>query len=394
MSRPRGPTARHRPRPAAADVDRGGDGRGPAAAPAPPRPGPAAERWPVREPVRLVPAGPGSGAGTVGALLERMRASAFQGRRLGEAFAGWRRMIEGEGLIAVGLAGSLASAGLSPLVAWLVERGYADLVVSTSANATEDLLEARGVRFHRIDADRVDDEALRRQGFYRFYDHVVSTAEYDAMEDFTSGFFEHLAAAWPGPTISGVGFMRELGRWLEAQGLRGTLAATCARHGVPLFVPAAPDGPLAEGYRAARRKGPVVDFFGDYEIALAMMNRFMPPGPGTSAIFLGGGVPKDFIQITATSVSTLRGAEASPHVAAIQITTDNPVYGGLGGAGVNTEAISWGKEAADGDNVMVFADVTIALPILCQGLLEHYGPDHVRPARAGIARELATLHEG
>ena len=63
-----------------------------------------------------------------------------------------------------------------------------------------------------------------------------------------------------------------------------------------------------------------------------------------------------------------------------RITTDNPVYGGLGGAGVNTEAISWGKETVDGDNVMVFADVTVAVPFLCQGLLEHYGPRHVRPA--------------
>jgi deoxyhypusine synthase len=151
---------------------------------------------------------------------------------------------------------------------------------------------------------------------------------------------------------------------------------------VPLFVPAAPDGPLAEGYRAAGRRHPVVDFFQDYDVALAIMSRFMDPGPGTSAIFLGGGVPKDFIQITATSVGALRGrTEGSPHRAAIQITTDQTVFGGLGGAGVNTEAISWGKEAVDGDNVMVFADLTIALPLLCQGLLEHYGPHHHRPTR-------------
>ena len=81
-------------------------------------------------------------------------------------------------------------------------------------------------------------------------------------------------------------------------------------------------------------------------------------------------------------------------MAAIQITTDNPVYGGLGGAGVNTEAVSWGKERVDGDNVMVFADVTIAVPFLCQGLLEHYGAGHVRAARAAIARELSALLEG
>jgi deoxyhypusine synthase len=325
-------------------------------------------------------------------LLERMRASAFQGRRLGEAFDAWKAMIDGPSLICLGLAGSLSSAGLWPLVTWLVERGYVDLLVSTSANATEDLLEQRGVAFHRIDPDHVDDHALWEKGFYRFWDHVVSAVEYDRMEDFTAGFFEHLSRTWARPTISGVAFMRELGRWLEAEGLRGSIAATCARHGVPLFVPAAPDGPIAEGYRTARAKGPVVDFFRDYELAIRIMDRWMTPARGTAAVFLGGGVPKDFIQITATSVCAIRGSsEASPHVAAIQITTDNPVYGGLGGAGVNTEAVSWGKESPAGQNVMVFADVTIALPLLCQGLLEHYGPAATRPARAAIAAEVAPF---
>jgi deoxyhypusine synthase len=85
------------------------------------------------------------------------------------------------------------------------------------------------------------------------------------------------------------------------------------------------------------------------------------------------------------------GAAASPHVAAIQITTDNTVFGGLSGASVATECISWGKESPDGDNVMVFADVTIALPLLCQGLTEHYGPDHVRRKRIAPDGDLIAL---
>jgi len=325
----------------------------------------------------------------VAGLLGRMRRSAFQGRKLGEAFEIWKRMIDGESLIALGLAGSMASAGLSPLVAWLVERGYVDVVVSTSANATEDLLEQRGVPFFQVDPEHVDDEDLWKRRLYRFYDHVVSADAYDEMEYFMAGFFEHLAGTWREPTIAGVRFMHEFGRWLDAQRLGSTVAATCFRHGVPLFVPAAPDGPLSESYRVARQRGPVVDFFKDYEIALAIMNRFMTPGPGTAAIFVGGGVPKDFIQITATSVQAIRGhAEACPHVAAIQITSDNTVFGGLGGASVATECISWGKESPAGLNVMLFADLTIALPVLCEGLLDHYGPTHVRAARASIAREV------
>jgi hypothetical protein len=41
-----------------------------------------------------------------------------------------------------------------------------------------------------------------------------------------------------------------------------------------------------------------------------------------------------------------------------------------------------GKEAAEGRKVMGFTDLTIALPLLCQGLAEAYGPDHVAPDRA------------
>jgi deoxyhypusine synthase len=356
-------------------------------------PTPERNGWPERRPVTLVHGG-ADGAGPVARLLARLRRGAFQGRQLGLAFEAWTRMIDRGHLIAMGLAGSLASAGLWPLFTWLVERGYVDVIASTSANATEDLLEQRGARFYQVDPERADDVELRRLGYYRFYDHVVAAADYDAMEDFTRGFFERLAASWPEASISGMAFMRELGRWLDAQGLGRSLLATCARHGVPCFVPAAPDGPLAEGYRGAGVERPAVDFFRDYHLMLEIMNLFMPPGPGTAAVFLGGGVPKDFLQIAATSISTMRGtAEASPHAAAIQITTDNAVYGGLGGASVSSECYSWGKESPAGDNVMVFADVTIALPVLCQALLEHYGPDHVRPARAAIAAAVRPIFE-
>jgi deoxyhypusine synthase len=329
---------------------------------------------------------------SVASLLTRMRRSAFQGRKLGEAFEAWKHMIDGSALVCLGLAGSLSSAGMWPLVTWLIERGYVDLVASTCANITEDVLEARGALVYQVDPEHVDDTELWRTRRYRFYDHVVSAEDYDAMETFTADFFRHLESSWKHASISGARFMLEYGRWLSAQGLRDCVAAACARHGVPLFVPAAHDGPLAEGYRESGVRGPAVDFFRDYAIALALMDGCMTPGRGTAAVFLGGGVPKDFIQITATSVCAIRGGAASPHRAAIQITTDNTVYGGLGGASVASECISWGKEAADGVNVMCFTDATIALPLLCQALAEHYGASHRR--RAGrVSGALAELLE-
>src|SRR5206468_9583036 len=96
---------------------------------------------PVRAAFHVVSAGADGERGSVCRVLSQMQSSAFQGRKLGEAFDAWKRMIDGSSLICAGLAGSMASAGLAPLVTWLVERGYVDLVCSTSANVTEDLLE-------------------------------------------------------------------------------------------------------------------------------------------------------------------------------------------------------------------------------------------------------------
>src|SRR5262245_8029595 len=92
----------------------------------------------VREPMTVAA---DSGRGSVVSLLGRMGKSAFQGRKLGEAFEAWKGMIEGESLICLGYAASMSSAGMWPLITWLIEHGYIDVLASTSANITEDLLD-------------------------------------------------------------------------------------------------------------------------------------------------------------------------------------------------------------------------------------------------------------
>src|SRR2546428_9645169 len=105
----------------------------------------------------------------------------------------------------------------------------------------------------------------------------------------------------------------------------------------------------------------------------------MSPRGGPGVFFGGGGGRKAFVKTRGRSGGPRHGnVDATPHKASIQITTDNTVYGGLGGATLATECISWGKEAHGSDNVMCFADVTIALPIICQGLAEHFGRGHRR----------------
>ena len=72
-------------------------------------------------------------------------------------------------------------------------------------------------------------------------------------------------------------------------------------------------------------------------------------------IYVGGGVPKNFIQ---QALQFSKGADYG-----IQITTDRTEPGGSSGAMLK-EGISWGKMNNNADFVDVFCDATIALPLI------------------------------
>jgi deoxyhypusine synthase len=91
----------------------------------------------------------------------------------------------------------------------------------------------------------------------------------------------------------------------------------------------------------------------------------------TGVIYIGGGVPKDFIQLLTAVVGILKGEKLEyPHEYAIQITTDSPQWGGLSGCTFE-EAVSWGKITKEDKNKTVcYCDATIALPIIAHALNE------------------------
>ncbi len=83
------------------------------------------------------------------------------------------------------------------------------------------------------------------------------------------------------------------------------------------------------------------------------------------AILLGGGSPKNFYMQTQPFLWECIGVEKGGHDYFIQITMDSPQWGGLSGA-TPQEAVSWGKINPDElkDTVVVYADTTLAVPIL------------------------------
>ena len=88
----------------------------------------------------------------------------------------------------------------------------------------------------------------------------------------------------------------------------------------------------------------------------------------TGVIYIGGGVPKNYIQQTAY-LEDLFGIPDAGHDYGFQITTDTPQWGGLSGCTFK-EGLSWGKEKPEGSYVTCYCDATIALPIIVKSVLE------------------------
>ena len=80
---------------------------------------------------------------------------------------------------------------------------------------------------------------------------------------------------------------------------------------------------------------------------------------------IGGGVPKNTAQQTGPLLDQILGLGHGGQNYIIQLTDARPDTGGLSGATLQ-EGKSWGKvKDAHEDVIMVYADATIAFPILC-----------------------------
>jgi len=79
---------------------------------------------------------------------------------------------------------------------------------------------------------------------------------------------------------------------------------------------------------------------------------------------------EDYIQ-QVIPMAEIAGMPVPPHSYAIQVTTDDPKFGGLSGCEL-PESQSWGKLDPKAEQCTVHVDATIGLPLLFTGVMEHY----------------------
>jgi deoxyhypusine synthase len=307
---------------------------------------------------------------SVAGLTDAMALTGFQGRKLGESVQTWAEMLKQNNLtIMLGYTGAMSPAGMRKIIAFLIQNRMIDVLVSSGANMFHDIYESTGGK-HYIGSHVANDEALFEEGVDRIYDVFAVEKEFRGTD--------YMVMDWamknlkPNKSYSSREFFHLLGKHIvenvgaDADGI----VASAYRHNVPIFVPALADSSIGIALMVARRAGHPVNI--DQMKDVDQITQIVENTKRTGVVYIGGGVPKNFIQQTEVIMSMLE-KDVEGHSYAIQYTTDAPHWGGLSGCTFE-EAVSWGKIAGVAPKVQVFADATISLPIVSQALAEKTRP--------------------
>ncbi|HEY7369526.1 MAG TPA: deoxyhypusine synthase family protein [Thermoanaerobaculia bacterium] len=293
-------------------------------------------------------------------MLDSYREASFQARALGRCAQIFESMLKDSQrpTIFLGLAGSLIAAGMRQVIVDLIEKNMVDVVVSTGAIISQDFYQVRGGRHYHGFVD-ADDKELRDLYIDRLYDTFIDEEEYWQTDLAVSRFADKLAPQ----NLSSRAFLAKLGALAKKD--KGSILGACARHGVPLFVPALNDSSigigLTEHYHRFRDKNKkpfqISSICDNYELTQIVVH-----SPATSVLYISGGVPKNYINDSIV-MSYIFGLDTGGHKYALQITQDAPHWGGLGGSTLS-EATSWGKVSKKATHEMAFVETSIGLPML------------------------------
>ena len=289
-------------------------------------------------------------------LVSAWSRTSIQSRSIAECAAVYENMISDSDrpTIIMGLSGALIAGGLRKVIRDLVEAGFVDAIVSTGAIMYQDLYQAMGYS-HFMGTPKADDAVLHDLYIDRIYDAYVDEVGFVKTDDVVG----EIAASLPARKYSTREFMHHLG--MKASSDPNSIIGTAAKRGVPMFVPAIADSSIGIGlaglYRSAKKankKLMQLDTIQDnYEIAQIVLK-----SKKTGTIYIGGGVPKNYINDAAVMLDYTPG-----HAYVFQITTDAPHWGGLTGSTLD-EAKSWGKVSKKATRATAYVEATIGLPLV------------------------------
>ena len=321
------------------------------------------------------------GAATgIDALVRAMGQTAFGGRRLSRAADVLEAMVRDESCFRVlTVSGAMTIAKQSLVVCEMIDRGWIHAVVATGALMTHGLSEGAGL-LHFAHDPRMRDEDLYRKGYNRIYDTIELESNLDDVEELLSAALADLPED---AVLSSHLVFEKIGRHLEKHASGRAILASASRRGVPVYVPAFTDSELGldlaifnHQRRSSGRRAFVFDPYLDLDHYADLVR-----GHETLGIFtIGGGVPRNwaqqvgpYLEIRRTRLGINEPVRRFRY--AVRICPEPEHFGGLSGCSYQ-EGVSWGKFVPEGEGgrfAEVFADATIAWPLIVRAVMERLG---------------------
>ena len=287
-------------------------------------------------------------------LINQFDASGVLGSgRVARACSILTDMIKDEDMgVFMSLGGPLIPGGLRNIITQMISRKHVDLIISSGANITHDLLEAFGGSHYRDEGH--DDEVLNGEGIGRIADINVGSDDFAVFESEIIKIFENISSRKSRISIQEL--LYEVGLLVDDD---ESFIATAAKNKTPVFAPGLIDSMFGlQLWMFTQDHDFVVDAVAD----MHYLSDLVFENERIGGILLGGGLT---IHYTLASTLLKGGLDS-----AIQITMDRPEAGSLGGAPLK-EAKSWSKAKCGSTLETVIGDVTVIFPLIYAASLDN-----------------------
>jgi len=301
-------------------------------------------------------------------LVEVFSRSGYNGRQLGEAAKLYSKMIRENATICLTVTGAMTPIGFGGIIQTLIERGFVDWIITTGANVYHEDHFAWGLpikqgHFEVDDMKLFDKEIVRiRDVFIKYYETLE--AEDQVIQ---KSFKENLIDR----PFTSAEFCNVLGNISKNKSKypKNSFVVSAYEYDVPVYVPALLDSSLALNLVIHRLRNKIYKF--DFVREIIEQAAIVHYSKKSGIVELGGGVPKNSAQQTGPLLDQILRRNDGGQDYIIQITDARPDTGGLSGATLE-EGKSWGKvQDSHHDLITVYADTTIAFPILALYVLSN-----------------------
>lgn len=301
-------------------------------------------------------------------LVNVYASSGFNGRQLGEAAKLYAKMIKENATICLTVSGAMTPVGFGGIIKTLIERGFVDWIITTGANVYHEDHFAWGLPIKQGSFE-VDDMKLYENEIVRIRDVYIKFYEtLEAQDQVIQKMFGEDFSEKPFTTAEFCNLMGKMSKE-NSKHPEKSFVTTAYEYDVPVYISTIKDSSLALNLAVHRLRDKTYNL--DFVREIIEQAAILYNSKKSGILEIGGGVPKNTAQQTGPLLDQILRRDDGGQDYIIQITDARPDTGGLSGATLQ-EGKSWGKvQNAHEGVITVYADATIAFPILALYVLSN-----------------------